>query len=295
MRWNDGFIAVDWGTTNRRAYRIDPQGECVATVEDSFGVLVVPPGGFPAAIDDLRARLGDLPLLLAGMVGSTRGWIEAHYVPCPAGPTDLVGKLCWVEPGRVAIVPGLSLLADGHADVMRGEEIQMFGALAAGLVPDTCLVCHPGTHNKWVSLVEGRVTKFRTVMTGEMFNLLRGGGILADMLGDDVIRGTDFDAGLQRGLTAPALTAELFAVRARVLLGDLAPAGAASFTSGLLIGIDLSVGLALADGAPIVIMGRPDLTNLYAAGATAAGQAALEIDGATAFLAGAIAIARNIQ
>lgn len=295
MRWNDGFIAVDWGTTNRRAYRIDPNGACVGSVEDSLGVLSVPPGGFPAAIEELRAQLGDLPMLLAGMVGSNRGWIEAPYVACPAGPDDLAANLCWEKPGRVAIVPGLSFLSPDHADVMRGEEIQMFGALVAGLVPDTCLVCHPGTHNKWVSIARGRVTEFRTVMTGEMFNLLRGGGILADMLRDDVIRGAEFDAGLQRGLAAPALTAELFAVRARVLLGNLPPAAAASFTSGLLIGIDLSIGLALADSAPILIMGRPDLTDLYAAGAAAAGHAATEVDGATAFLAGAIAIARNIQ
>lgn len=295
MRWNDGFIAVDWGTTNRRAYRIDQKGECVVTVEDQLGVLSVSPGGFPAAVDDLRARLGDLPLLLAGMVGSTRGWIEAPYVACPAGASDLAANLCWVEPGRVAIVPGVSLLDQDHADVMRGEEVQMFGALAAGLVPDTCLICHPGTHNKWISLEHGRIVRFRTVMTGEMFNLLRGGGILADMLTDSVVRGDAFDAGLRRGLTSPALTAELFAVRARVLLNDLPVTDAASFTSGLLIGIDLSVGLKLAPNCAIIVMGRPELTDLYAAGATAAGQPATEIDGATAFVAGALAIARTIQ
>ncbi len=295
MRWNDGFIAVDWGTTNRRAYRIDPDGTCVAAVEDDCGVLSILPGGFPAAIEDLRKQLGTAPMLLAGMVGSTRGWIEAPYVRCPAGPADLAHNLCWAEADRVAIVPGLSLLEDGHADVMRGEEVQMFGALAAGLIPDTGLVCHPGTHNKWVSLEQGRIVRFRTVMTGEMFNLLRGGGILADMLKHDVVRGPEFDAGIRRGLTTPPLTSELFSVRARVLLGDLAPQGAASFTSGLLIGTDLAIGLGLASDAPIAIMGRPELTGLYAAGARAAGRAASEIDGATAFLAGARAIARTIQ
>ena len=295
MRWQYGFIAVDWGTTNRRAYRIDQTGECVATVEDQLGVLSVSPGGFPAAIDDLRTRLGDLPLLLAGMVGSTRGWIEAPYVACPAGASDLAANLCWADPGRVAIVPGVSMLDQDHADVMRGEEVQMFGALAAGLVPDTCLICHPGTHNKWISLDRGRIVRFRTVMTGEMFNLLRGGGILADMLTDAVVRGDAFDAGLRRGLTSPALTAELFAVRARVLLGDLPATDAASFISGLLIGIDLSVGLKLAPDSAIIVMGRPELTDLYVAGATAAGRPATEIDGATAFVAGALAIARTIQ
>ena len=294
MRWNDGFIAVDWGTTNRRAYRIDRHGECVATVEDERGVLSVPSDGFPAAIDDLRVALGDLPMLLAGMVGSTRGWIETLYVACPAGPIDLARSLCWAEPDRVAIVPGLSFRDAHHADVMRGEEVQMFGALAAGLIPGTCLVCHPGTHNKWVSVEHGRINRFRTVMTGEMFNLLRGSGILADMLTDEVVRGADFDAGIERGLTSPTLTAELFAVRARVLLGDLPKTSAASFVSGLLIGIDLTEGLGLAGGSTLMIMGRPELTDLYAAGAAAAGRPATQVDGAAAFLAGAVAIARTI-
>lgn len=294
MRWADGFIAVDWGTTNRRAYRTDQRSSCVSVWEDDCGVLAVAPGGFPAAVEDIRAHLGDLPLLLAGMVGSTRGWIEAPYVQCPAHLGDLARKLCWVDSGRVAIVPGLSISGDGQADVMRGEEVQVFGALAADLIPPTCIVCHPGTHNKWVTVQDGMITAFRTVMTGEIFNLLREGGILAEMLTAEVTRGDAFGAGVRRGLAAPVLTAELFSIRARVLLGEMPQESAASFTSGLLVGLDLSVGLALAAGSDIFIMGRPELTGLYAEGAAEAGQTVREIDGATAFLAGAAAIARTL-
>lgn len=294
MRWADGFIAVDWGTTNRRAYRIDPGGACVAEMEDDCGVLSIAAGGFPAAAADIRARLGDLPLLMAGMVGSTRGWIEAPYVPCPVGLDGLAARLCWVEPGRVAIVPGLSVQSAGHADVMRGEEVQMFGAVAAGLIPATAFVCHPGTHNKWVAVEDGRIASFRTVMTGEMFDSLRKRGILSELLGDEVTPGDAFRAGVNRGLNASALTAELFSVRARVLLGELPRGDAASFTSGLLIGADLGVGLGLSEGAEIIVMGRPELTRLYALGAAEAGHAAREVDGSTAFLAGAVALARMI-
>lgn len=294
MRWPDGFIAVDWGTTNRRAYRFDRGGSSVAAFEDERGVLSVPPGGFPAAVEEIGTRLGDLPLLLAGMIGSTRGWVEAPYVRCPAGLDDLTKQLCWVEPGRVAIIPGLSISGDGHADVMRGEEVQIFGAIAAGLVPATSLVCHPGTHNKWITSADGRITAFRTVMTGEMFNLLREGGILAEMLSGEVTRGEAFRAGVTRGLAAPALTAELFSIRARVLLGDMPRESAASFTSGLLIGLDLSVGLELADKSDILIMGRAELTSLYAEGAAVAGRTARQIDGADAFIAGAAAIVRTL-
>ncbi|MBV9527843.1 2-dehydro-3-deoxygalactonokinase, partial [Sphingomonas sp.] len=77
MRWSEGFIAVDWGTTNRRAYVVDASGNPGAEFEDAKGVLSVPSGGFPAAVAEIRTRLGDKPLLLAGMIGSNRGWAEA--------------------------------------------------------------------------------------------------------------------------------------------------------------------------------------------------------------------------
>ena len=293
MPWTRGFIAVDWGTTNRRAYRIDPQGECTGSFEDGEGMLAVAPGGFPTAAQAIRDRLGDAPLLLAGMVGSTRGWVEAPYVPCPAGLAELGAHLVWVEPGRVAIVPGMSILEGGHADVMRGEEIQMVGALAAGLIPRSAFVCHPGTHNKWVIVEEGRIRTFRTVMTGELFNHVRERGTLAELVGGEVSIGGAFRDGVARGLDGVALTAELFSVRARVLLGDLPLTDAASFTSGLLIGADIRVGLGMAQGDEMILLGRPELTRLYAAGAEVAGRAAREIDGETAFLAGALALART--
>src|SRR6476469_8669860 len=107
MRWAEGFIAVDWGTTNRRAYRLDSSGQCVAEFEDHQGVLTVAEGGFPAAVAQIRERLGDHPLLLAGMIGSRRGGKEAPDVPCPAGIDDLVARLTWAGE-REASVPGAS-------------------------------------------------------------------------------------------------------------------------------------------------------------------------------------------
>ena len=295
MSWTDGFIAVDWGTTNRRAYRLDAGGQCVEEFEDAKGVLAVDPGGFPAAAGAIRERLGDLPLLLAGMVGSTRGWVEAPYVPCPAGLEDLASKLCWIEPGLTAIVPGLSSTIGGRWDVMRGEEIQLVGAVASGLVAPNALVCHPGTHNKWIILDDGKIADFRTVMTGEMFNLLKSHGILSEFLSGDVAAGDSFREGVRRGLEGGALTADLFSVRARVLLGNLAREDAADFVSGLLIGLDISVGLELGTTSDFIVMGRPDLARLYEVAAAEAGRSSRTVDGADAFIAGAIALGRLIQ
>lgn len=292
--WTDSIIAVDWGTSNRRAYRLSPDGACDAEFEDGKGITSVEHGGFPAAVAEIRARLGDLPLLMAGMIGSNRGWVEAPYVPCPAGPETLARNLVMIADQRAAIVPGLSFLSPVRADVMRGEEVQLFGALAAKLIPPTCLVCHPGTHNKWATVADGQIQSFRTVMTGEMFNLLREKSILADWLQEPVVPCDAFTEGASRGLEGDALTAELFSVRAGVLLGQQAKDDAASFTSGLLIGADIRTGLRDQDEGEIVVMGRPELTALYAAALRAAGCTAREIDGEHAFLAGIQPIVRQI-
>ena len=296
MRWKDGFIAVDWGTTNRRAYRLDAGGRCLASFEDNLGILSVEREEFPAAAAEIRERLGDLPMLLAGMVGSTRGWAEAPYVPCPASLGAQAGALRWVEEGMIAIVPGVSVIDSGRPDVMRGEEVQLFGAVAAGLIPKDCFVGHPGTHNKWVVLSDGQILTFRTVMTGELFGMLRETGMLADILVGDVSLGEAFNNGVSRGLAGAALTAELFSVRAGSLLGTLAREAAASFVSGLLIGADIAVGIGLATAEePIIFMGDPQLTRFYLAAATLAGRDAQEVDGEAAFLAGAAALAGMIQ
>jgi len=177
---------------------------------------------------------------------------------------------------------------------MRGEEVQLFGAVAAGLVPPTCLVCHPGTHNKWATVEDGRILSFRTVMTGEMFNLLRERSILSDWLGEPVRIGREFLEGSRRGLAGDALTAELFSVRAGVLLGQMDRSHAASFTSGLLIGADIRTGLRGEHERDIVVMGRPELTSLYAAVLAETGRSAREIDGERAFLAGILQIKGQI-
>ena len=295
MRWPEGFIAVDWGTTNRRGYLISADGTCTDEMEDDQGILSVEPGGFPAAVQEIRDRLGDKPLLMAGMIGSNRGWVEAPYVTCPAGPTDLAERLIWAEEGRAAIVPGLSYVGDDSADVMRGEEVQILGAIAAGLVPESCLICHPGTHNKWINVGGGCIMSFRTVMTGEMFNLLKEHSILADLLSLPATTGDAFHSGVRRGLSHDGLTAVLFSVRARVLLGQAKREDAASYTSGLLIGSDIRIGLREAPEAEVIVMGRPELTGLYAAALTEAGQEAREIDGEEAFLAGIRQLAEHMQ
>ena len=285
MSWRDGYIAVDWGTTNRRAYALDGSRNLIDSFEDELGLLAVPSGGFEAAAADIRERLGDRPMLLAGMVGSNRGWREAPYAAAPAGARDLAEAIAWIEPGRTGIVPGVSQRGAAGADVMRGEEVQVLGAVAAGLVPADCVICHPGTHAKWILMEAGRIASFRTMMTGEVFSLLSKHSILADQLEGDGAADDAFRAGVAEALAGRELLSALFGIRARHLLGEEV-GDPASYASGLLVGSDVRAGLGLYPDRPLALIGRPELCELYRAAMAEAGREAPEVDGAEAFVAG---------
>lgn len=284
MRWREGYIAVDWGTTNRRAYAIGANGRLTDAMADDCGIMQVPAGGFEAGLAEIRQRLGGGPVLMAGMVGSNRGWIEVPYVPCPAGATELAAAVRWVEP-EVGIVPGISIDGERRADVMRGEEVQVVGALALGGIAPDALICHPGTHAKWIVTAGGRIDDFRTMMTGELFGLLRKHSILSAQLADPVTADDHFRAGVAAGLAGSDLLSDLFQIRARHVLGRSGPDGAA-YASGLLIGSDVRSGLALHRSGPVGLVGRSDLRALYAAALALAGHDVVEVDGPDAFLAG---------
>ncbi|HSX56583.1 MAG TPA: 2-dehydro-3-deoxygalactonokinase [Sphingomonas sp.] len=285
VRQGQPFLAVDWGTTNRRVYRIE-DGVVARTERDDRGVTAVQ--DFAGEAVSIRDRFGDLPMLLAGMVGSNIGWQAAPYVPAPAGVGELAANLLRID-SRTAIVPGVSTLADGRPDVMRGEEVQLLGAVAAGLTPGDALLVQPGTHCKWAEMREGRIAGFTTAMTGELFALLRTHGLLAAQLTGEVTANAAFRDGVETAKRRD-LAASLFGIRAAKMLGTRDDAHAAAYASGLLIGSDVVARLEEAPHADVFILSGPELGNLYTAAIEANGRAARLIDSHAAFVAGILAI-----
>lgn len=289
---SNAFLAVDWGTTNRRVYRIDAAtGAVEETERDDRGILAVPAEGFADEAAQIRARFGDLPMLCAGMVGSNRGWREIPYLPCPADLPTLAAATRWMEDGRTAIVPGISLSQAGRSDVMRGEEVQFFGAVASGMTPADALLCQPGTHCKWARMEEGRLVNFTTAMTGEIFALLKNHSLLASQLGGTVTLDDAFREGLADA-ARPDLLAQLFAVRAAMLLGQRPLEASASYVSGLLIGSDARARVKA--GEEVYLLSDANLGALYSAAIAAAGGTAHLVDSHDAFLAGITALWRTL-
>lgn len=282
----NAFIAVDWGTTNRRAYVIE-NGQVLRTAVDKAGALSV--SDFPDEVAGLRLRLGDLPMLLTGMVGSSIGWVQVDYVPVPAGLEDLASRVHFVD-GRTAIVPGLSWKPpEGHGDVMRGEEVQLLGALAAALVPADAVLCQPGTHCKWAWMEDGKIVRFVTAMTGELYALLRDHSLLTGQLAQGIDNDDAFRRGVELGCTRD-LAAALFSIRADGLLNRLPNSEAASFASGVLIGNDVAARLKDIGSAVVHVVADGYLGKLYNVALSQAGVHATIVDSRDAFVAAISAI-----
>lgn len=260
------LIAVDWGTSSLRGARLDAAGSVIEEKSAPLGILNVPNGDFAGVFASLFSEwmepAGSL-CLISGMAGSRQGWAEAPYVACPAGPEELGRHLHWIEPGRIALVPGLSAEPGAVPDVMRGEEVQIFGAMRLAGLSDGLFVL-PGTHSKWATVQGGRVTGFRTYMTGEFYGLLGRHSILARTLDADApLDEAMFLRGVARAGEGNGLLHDAFGVRALALFDRLSPAQSASYLSGLLIGEELRP-QALTPGREVVVIGAPALAERYA-------------------------------
>ena len=253
------MIAVDWGTSSFRAFRMEG-GRILDRVTAPRGIMTVD-GDFATVLRSLVGlwlAVGEDRILMSGMVGSRQGWVEAPYVPCPAGPADLAAALVDVPfpDAKTKIVPGLSDRdADGVPEVMRGEETQLAGIGGDGLC------CLPGSHAKWARVKGGRVASFTTYLSGEAFAAIRAGTILGRTMPDAPPDDGAFARGLARSAHG-SLLHHLFGVRTQVLFGTLAEAHAASYLSGLLIGHEVRD--AMPAGAPVRLVGAAPLCALYA-------------------------------
>lgn len=290
------FLAADWGTSNLRAWLIGDDGVVLDEARFAGGVAKIAPGTAAEVLrDEIRPKLEaqELPAVLCGMIGSTLGLVEVPYVECPAGLGDVAARLFRVQgqAPEVLIAPGLRCLRlSGDPDVMRGEETKILGwvSLDPARSRGRHVLCLPGTHNKWVLVEDGRIVRFVTAMSGELFDLLSHHGVLKspDDSPDDP---KALAEGIERGAAEGALAAKLFTARSRVVGGDLPKSSARSYLSGLLIGdevANLPAMLGAGPDAEIGLLGDPELCRYYAAAFGQTGVKCSAHDGDSSVLAG---------
>jgi 2-dehydro-3-deoxygalactonokinase len=290
------FIAGDWGMTHLTLALCDANGNAIETRTGPGAAASR--GRFAQVFDALVASWvasGPKPVVLCGTVGSSFGWRETPCLPCPADLRELAGASVAVRED-IRIVPGMRCTNPlGAPDIMRSEETQLLGAqlLDTTMSRGKQLVCMPGTHTKWVSLHGSVMQEFLTSPTGELFAMLCEHSVLVR----DQAAAVAHDVGeFERGLAAVArhpdvsLLHKLFQCRTLRLDQQLSPEGAPSWMSGLLIGTDVAGALPLFAthdaGAPVYVIGAPQLTAAYSLAITRHGRTTIQIDGFRAALAG---------
>ena len=257
------LIALDWGTTSLRAYKLAAGAVVLEQRALSSGIMQLPKtprvinGGecsdgfelaFEEACGDWLDAQPDLPVIACGMVGSAQGWREAAYCETPANVANLgnsLQTLVSLRGTRVHIVPGV-IQRSRLPNVMRGEETQVLGVLQnlPAEAGGDLLIGLPGSHSKWVEVIDGCITHFDTFMTGEVFAVLSEHSILGRTQQQGAaFDGLAFDRGVQVALSADGelgVLSTLFSARTLGLTGELAPTAQADYLSGLMIGHELT-------------------------------------------------------
>jgi len=271
------LVGVDWGSTSLRAFLVGAGGVALAERANGNGASVIAgAGAFAAALDDvagdwMRAR-PSLPVVACGMVGSLHGWLDVPYAACPADARALAEGMLASPGGAVSIAPGL--LCDDNGlppDVMRGEETQIVGALhlQPQLADAACIVL-PGTHSKWAQVRHGKIRRFATHMTGELYAVLRRHSVLGRLMEEGAFNEASFLDGVEAARRDGQLGVahQMFAARTLGVTGRMAPAALGDYLSGLLIGHELRAGLAWRaqaglDSAPLALVGSAELCRRY--------------------------------
>lgn len=280
------LIAVDWGSSSFRAYLLAHGGEVMDEVSSADGVSALASSAFPATLQRLIGgwlrAYPDAPLIASGMAGSRHGWVETPYVKCPAAPRDIASHLVTTDAGGrlVHLVPGLSYEdATGVPDVMRGEEVEILGvAHESGR-----LIVLPGSHSKWAVLDSGRVTRFKTFVTGELFSAIKDHTIAGAFARTAPAKppGLGFSLGVARGAAAirgddgqSGFIGALFGARSLPLMGKLAEDDAGEYLSGLIIGAEIAEGRRLFPHETPQIAGAEMLVARYLTAFAALGERA---------------------
>ncbi|MBV8449307.1 MAG: 2-dehydro-3-deoxygalactonokinase [Hyphomicrobiales bacterium] len=275
-------IVLDWGTTTFRALLVNAKGAVLERIETPDGIQRVPKAEFEAVltrnIAAWRAIYPALPIYAAGMITSRNGWIETNYVEAPAGAealADALRKEKLADGGIIGFIPGLTdKSAEPFPDVMRGEETQLVGF---GLDREMTVVL-PGTHSKWARVGGGRIQRFHTFVTGEVFSVLSRHSFIAQLAKPQPTPNwgafaSGVDAARQRKQAA-GLLSQLFSVRTGWLAGKLGAAETSDYLSGLLVGIEFCEAREMSwfeVGDRIGIVGGDQLAEVYRRAAIAFG------------------------
>lgn len=291
------YIVIDWGTTNFRAFLVSHQNILLDSVSAEKGLMQIECDNFSEVLHTILSNwIGDfqhIPVLMAGMVGSAKGWKDVGYAQTPANLSDFVKKayrftLPWGAPGL--ITPGVAHhIRSKRSDVMRGEEVQTMGLSKIKECTDFIAIL-PGTHSKHVSFNNNKISQLSSFLTGEFYSILLNHSLLGTGLSDsETLDKEVFEQGVLEGQHGE-LTNKVFQTWSMRLFSQLSTENAADFLSGLLIGYELRN----VQHQKIYLVGGDGLCSRYQIACNLLAIPSEVVSGDLCFLAGMIAIKKEV-
>ena len=187
------YITIDSGTTNTRVSLVI-DGRIVDTRKFNVGAKKgmengqLLQGALRSGIADILQANGmneeQIECILAsGMITSEFGLVNLPHIIAPAGAKELHESLYRCSLPEISKLPfvfvrGIKTGGDAleNVDMMRGEETELLGSFEGA---GTYIL--PGSHSKIIDVDEqGRVVRFKTMLTGEMIAALSQNTILKD-------------------------------------------------------------------------------------------------------------------
>ena len=260
------WIAVDWGTSTFRAYLVQ-NNKVSDTIETKDGMKFVKSHLFEQTLLSLIDRWLDddeiTEILASGMVGSKQGWEEAPYQQIPCNLKKLNHITPTLKDNRISLKIFSGISQTHQPDIMRGEETQISGFLNE--TPNfNGSICLPGTHSKWVEIRNNNIIKFKTFMTGELFEIISKNSVLIHSVEAEKIDKMELLKSVDKILQKPELFSNaLFQLRADDLINSKGPTIYKSRLSGYLLAIELLGSVEFWKNKDIVLIGKPDLTEMY--------------------------------
>ena len=260
------WIAVDWGTSTFRAYLVQ-NNKVSDTIETKDGMKFVKSHLFEQTLLSLIDRWLDddeiTEILASGMVGSKQGWEEAPYQQIPCNLKKLNHITPTLKDNRISLKIFSGISQTHQPDIMRGEETQIAGFLNE--TPNfNGSICLPGTHSKWVEIRNNNIIKFKTFMTGELFEIISKNSVLIHSVEAEKIDKMELLKSVDKILQKPELFSNsLFQLRADDLINSKGPTIYKSRLSGYLLAIELLGSLEFWENKDIVLIGNPDLSEMY--------------------------------
>lgn len=282
-------ISCDWGTSSLRLRLIETTSlRCLAKVSSSQGNALIfnqwkaHSNSDRVAFylnylqpllkelsDSSQLPVTDLCIIISGMASSTVGIKELPYADVPFNLDGSSAYTEWIS--AKSAVNNQVLLISGvqqSDDVMRGEETQLIGIASVFRVSQTddSIYILPGTHSKHIIVGNGRITYFKTFMTGEIFEMLTKHTVLSHAvtspenreIPDDERRA--FKDGVNKALKTELLNS-LFSVRINQIKNYFSTRQNYYYLSGLLIGSELKY--LVSNNNQLVLCSSGNLLKLY--------------------------------